>query len=298
MHTEMWEHPAVQDNLTVLRRRGVDVVPPERGRLAGGDVGEGRLAEPAVVAGRVLQVLGSLDEAGTPPGVDRRPGDLTGRRVVVSAGGTREPIDPVRFLTNRSSGKQGLALAEAAARRGATVTLVSTAASPVSPDVARNVEVVAVETAAELEAAMLTRAPGADVVVMAAAVADFRPANPATHKLSKEDGLPKLLLEPTPDILAALVRRREPGQVIVGFAAETVDILERAQRKLERKGVDLLVVNDVGAPGVGFDHDTNAVTILDASGLADEISLRPKAAVAHAVLDRVVARLREEKRNL
>jgi len=273
MHTEMWEHPAVQDNLELLRRRGVVVVPPEEGRLAGGDVGAGRLAEPAAVVERVLGLLGA-------PGTE----DLAGVSVVVSAGGTREPLDPVRYLTNRSSGKQGHALAAAAARRGARVTLVTAAPLPPPPGVA----VVTVETAGEMEAAMVEVAQTAEVVVMAAAVADFRPKVAADRKL--HDVL-ELVLEPTPDILAGLVARRRPGQVLVGFAAETDDAAARGRRKLERKGVDLLVVNDVTAPGAGFDHDTNAVTVLDADGGSAEVPLTSKSEVADAVLDRVVARL-------
>jgi phosphopantothenoylcysteine decarboxylase / phosphopantothenate---cysteine ligase len=273
MHTEMWEHPAVQDNLELLRRRGVVVVPPEEGRLAGGDVGAGRLAEPAAVVERVLGLLGA-------PGTE----DLAGVSLVVSAGGTREPLDPVRYLTNRSSGKQGHALAAAAARRGARVTLVTAAPLPAPPGVA----VVPVETAAEMEAAMVEAAQTAEVVVMAAAVADFRPKVAADRKLHD---LPELVLEATPDILAGLVARRRPDQVLVGFAAETDDATARGRRKLERKGVDLLVVNDVTAPGAGFNHDTNAVTVLDADGGSAEVPLASKSEVADAVLDMVVARL-------
>ncbi|HVX21780.1 MAG TPA: bifunctional phosphopantothenoylcysteine decarboxylase/phosphopantothenate--cysteine ligase CoaBC [Acidimicrobiales bacterium] len=271
MHTEMWEHPAVADNLATLARRGVVVVPPEEGRLAGGDVGAGRLADPATIVGRVLELLG--------------PGDLAGRHVVVSAGGTREALDPVRVLTNRSSGKQGHAVAEAAARRGAAVTLVTASSLPVE---APSVTVVPVESAADMEAALTAVAADADVVVMAAAVADYRPKAPAARKLAKEDGVPEVLLEQTPDILAGLAANRRPGQVLVGFAAETGDAVERGRRKLRRKGVDLLVVNDVTAPGAGFDHDTNAVTILDAAGGAAEVPLTSKQAVATAILDRVI----------
>jgi phosphopantothenoylcysteine decarboxylase/phosphopantothenate--cysteine ligase len=282
MHTEMWEHPSVRDNLATLERRGVDIVPPESGRLAGGDSGEGRLADPAVIVARVLERLGH----------DARR-DLAGTRVVVSAGGTREPLDPVRFITNRSSGKQGHAIALAAARRGATVTLVTS--SPLPLPAGSGVTRVDVETAADMEEAMGAAADGADVVVMAAAVADFRPKATAGTKLSKEDGLPELVLEPTTDILAGLARRRPPGQVIVGFAAETHDVLERGRRKLERKGADLLVVNDVSAPGAGFDHDTNAVVILGADGNVDEVPLTSKDAVGNAVLDRVIAHLNEKR---
>jgi len=285
MHTEMWEHASVRDNLATLERRGVEIVPPERGRLAGGDSGEGRLADPAVIVARVLERLGHGS---------RR--DFEGVHVAVSAGGTREPLDPVRFITNKSSGKQGHAIAVAAARRGAAVTLVTSSPLPLPADVAGSgagsVNRIDVETAADMERAM-GECGAADAIVMAAAVADFRPKASAATKLSKEDGIPELVLEPTPDILAGLARRRAPGQVIVGFAAETHDALDRGRRKLERKGVDLLVVNDVSAPGAGFDHDTNAVVILSADGTSTEVPLTSKDAVAEAVLDRVSAHLGE-----
>ena len=285
MHTEMWEHPSVRDNLALLVRRGVEVVPPERGRLAGGDSGEGRLAEPAVIVERILARLGAT----------RADRDLEGLRVVVSAGGTREPLDPVRFITNRSSGKQGHAVATAAARRGAQVTLVTSSSLRLPDDAAASVTRIDVETAADMEEAMQRAAAEADVVVMAAAVADFRPKETAHNKLSKEDGIPELVLEPTPDILATLASRRSAGQVLVGFAAETQDALARGRRKLERKGVDLLVVNDVSAPGVGFDHDTNAVVILDRDGSQVEIPLTSKDAVANRLLDRVIAHHNEKR---
>ncbi len=279
MHTEMWEHPAVQHNLSVLRSRGVTVIPPEDGHLAGGDSGSGRLADPAVIVDTVLAML-----AASPPGTAA---DLAGVRVVVSAGGTREPIDPVRFITNRSSGKQGHALAAAARRRGADVVLVTTSGQPVPGGVA----VDRVETAAEMEQAVLERAADADVVVMAAAVADFRPKVATESKLRKADGVPDLVLEATPDILAELGRRRRPGQVLVGFAAETDAVGERAVAKLAAKRVDLMVANDVSAPGVGFDHDTNAVTIFGADGSSGTVGLGSKDVVADAILDRVCALL-------
>jgi phosphopantothenoylcysteine decarboxylase/phosphopantothenate--cysteine ligase len=285
MHTEMWEHASVRENLATLERRGVEIIPPESGRLAGGDLGEGRLAESDVIVARVLERLGRAT---------RR--DLHGHSVVVSAGGTREPLDPVRFITNRSSGKQGHAVAIAAARRGATVTLVTSSPLVLPPDVARLVTRIDVETAADMEHAVGAAAEGADVVVMAAAVADFRPKRSTTQKLSKEEGLPELVLETTPDILAGLAARRRPGQILVGFAAETHEALERGRRKLARKGVDLLVVNDVSAPGAGFDHDTNAVVILGSAGTAQEIPLTSKDAVANAVLDSVIAH-DDEKRS-
>jgi phosphopantothenoylcysteine decarboxylase/phosphopantothenate--cysteine ligase len=273
MHTEMWEHPSVQDNLATLRRRGVHVVEPETGRLAGGDVGAGRLADPATIVAAAAAVL-----------EDGAPGDLAGLKVVVTAGGTREPIDPVRFISNRSSGKQGHAIAEAAAARGATVTLITTVELPVPP----GAEVHRVGTAAEMADATLAAAGGADVVVMAAAVADFRPVLVADRKLKKAGGVPEVVLEPTVDILATLGARRRPDQTLVGFAAETDDLLANALDKLTRKGADLVVANDVSAPGVGFEHDTNAVTILGRDRPDTTVGLTDKRAVANAVLDAVL----------
>jgi len=287
MHTEMWEHPAVQDNLATLRRRGVHVLEPETGRLAGGDVGAGRLAEPAAVVAEAARVLAAAPEVG----------DYAGVRVLVTAGGTREPIDPVRYLANRSSGKQGHALAEAAGARGAEVTLVTTVDLPVP----RRATAVRVETAAEMAEAVLARAAASDVVVMAAAVADFRPKQAAAEKLRKSEGPPDVVLEPTTDILAELGRRRRTGAgeeavgaVLVGFAAETEDVAARARRKLSEKGVDLVVANDVSAEGAGFAHDTNAVTIYTADG-ASEVPLSSKRAVADAVLDAALSFLRDKE---
>jgi phosphopantothenoylcysteine decarboxylase / phosphopantothenate---cysteine ligase len=282
MHTEMWEHPAVQDNLALLRGRGVHVVPPTEGRLAGGDVGAGRLAEPADIVSVIESVLGA------PP--SQVPRDLEGRRVLVTAGGTREAIDPVRVITNRSSGKQGYALAAEAVARGAWVTLVTPVERPVPEGV---VEVVEVASAAEMEAAVMPRADAADVIVMAAAVADFRPVSAADHKLKKHElgaeGPPAILLEPTHDFLVDLGKAKRPGQVLVGFAAETRDLLANARAKLERKHLDLIVANDVSAPGTGFEHDTNAVVLLGAGGMRQDVPLTDKRAVARAVLDAVVA---------
>jgi phosphopantothenoylcysteine decarboxylase/phosphopantothenate--cysteine ligase len=269
MHTEMWEHPAVQENLATLRRRGVHVVEPDAGRLAGGDVGAGRLAAPERIVAAVERLLG--------------PQDLAGVSVLITAGGTREPIDAVRVIANRSSGKQGYAIAAAAAARGATVTLVSTVALPAPA----GVEVVAVETAAEMEAAVGARGD-ADVIVMAAAVADFRPKATAAGKLKKADGTPEILLEPTPDILAGLGARKRPGQVLVGFAAETTDLLAHAEAKLRAKRLDLIVANDVSAAGVGFAHDTNAVTLLRPGMHPREVGLADKLVIASAVIDEIV----------
>jgi phosphopantothenoylcysteine decarboxylase / phosphopantothenate---cysteine ligase len=273
MHTEMWEHPAVQDNLATLARRGVIIVPPEEGRLAGGDIGRGRLAAPEAIVQAVEAVLGA----------DR---DLSGLHVLVTAGGTREPIDPVRFVGNRSSGKQGHALAAEAAARGAKVTLVSTVDLPVPAQA----DVVRVETAAEMEEAVQAAGASADVVVMAAAVADFRPARVAERKLKKQAGVPEITLEPTPDVLAGLGKRKRPGQTIVGFAAETDEVRQNAAAKLAAKGIDLIVANDVTAPGAGFEHDTNHVVIMDADGAEREVPLADKRAIARAVFDAVTQR--------
>jgi phosphopantothenoylcysteine decarboxylase / phosphopantothenate---cysteine ligase len=273
MHTEMWEHPAVQDNLATLARRGVTIVPPEEGRLAGGDIGKGRLAAPVTIVEAVEAALG----AGR---------DLSGLHVLVTAGGTREPIDPVRFVGNRSSGKQGHALAAEAAARGAKVTLVSTVDLPVPP----HTDVLRVETAAEMEEAVHAAEASTDVVVMAAAVADFRPARVAARKLKKQAGVPEIALEPTPDILAGLGARKRPGQTIVGFAAETDEVRKNAAAKLAAKGIDLIVANDVTALGAGFEHDTNQVVIMDADGTEREVPLADKRAIARAVFDAVTQR--------
>lgn len=275
MHAEMWEHPATTANVEVLRQRGVEIVAPAVGRLAGGDEGAGRLADPDDIVAAALNALA---------GGRRR--DLAGRRILVTAGGTREPIDPVRFLGNRSSGKQGHALAAEAVARGASVVLVTASDRP-APAAA---EVVRVETAAEMEDAVLVRAADADVVVMAAAVADFRPKAAAAEKLAKADGVPELVLEPTTDILAELGRRKRPGQVLVGFAAETGDVRAGAHEKLHRKRLELIVANDVTAPGAGFGHDTNAATLLDAAGNSTDVALTTKRELAAAVFD-VVAGL-------
>jgi phosphopantothenoylcysteine decarboxylase/phosphopantothenate--cysteine ligase len=277
MHTEMWEHPAVQENIATLRRRGVIVVEPESGRLAGGDVGAGRLAAPDVIVAAVEQAL-------TEP-------DLAGLGVLVTAGGTREPIDAVRVITNRSSGRQGHAVAAEAARRGAKVTLVTTSDLPVPA----GVEVVPVETAAEMADAVLSRADQAEVVVMAAAVADFRPVSAAPRKLKKDAGPPEIVLEPTADILALLGGRRRDTQTLVGFAAETDDVEANAGKKLAHKHLDLIVANDVSAPGTGFEHDTNAVTILGVDGVVQNVPLADKRVVAGAVLDAIVAVRRQNQ---
>jgi phosphopantothenoylcysteine decarboxylase/phosphopantothenate--cysteine ligase len=270
MHTEMWEHPSVVENVAVLRSRGVHVVEPESGRLAGGDVGAGRLADPGSIVAAVERVLG--------------PRDLDGVSVVVSAGGTREPIDAVRVIANRSSGKQGYAVAAEAASRGARVTLVSTVSLPVPA----GCQVVEVETAEQMRAAMIVASGDHDVIVMSAAVADFRPTAAAQGKLKKRDGTPEIVLEPTPDILAELGVSKRSDQVLVGFAAETDDLVANATAKLRAKHLDLIVANDVAAPQVGFAHDTNAVTLLRPDAEPVEIDLASKRDVARAVIDTII----------
>ncbi|MEX2659402.1 MAG: bifunctional phosphopantothenoylcysteine decarboxylase/phosphopantothenate--cysteine ligase CoaBC [Acidimicrobiales bacterium] len=274
MHTEMWEQPAVQANIALLRERGVHVVEPGTGHLAGGDVGVGRLAEPTDIVAACEQVLGAS------PG--RR--DLAGLRVLVTAGGTREPIDAVRVITNRSSGKQGYALAEEAHARGAAVTLVTSVDRPLSA----GIEVVRAETVEEMEAAVMPRARHADVIIQAAAISDFRPKAPSDRKLKKDDGPPEIVLEPTHDFSVDLGAAKHAGQTLVGFAAETDDLVANARRKLERKRLDLIVANDVSAPGAGFDHDTNAAVIIGVDGVRQDVPVADKRVVARAVLDAVL----------
>lgn len=306
MHTEMWEHPATVANVATLRARGVHVIEPASGRLTGADTGPGRLPEPDEIARVALAVVADVsraDAADAGAGTDRGPvQDLAGRRVVVSAGGTREPIDPVRFIGNRSSGRQGVELARAAAARGAHVTLV---AANLSPDVAALVRapggvpdaVVEVETTAQLRDAVRSAAATADVVVMAAAVADFRPAHAPDAKIKKVPGQgpePIVLVE-NPDVLAELARDRlRPGQVVVGFAAETGDahasVLDHGRAKARRKGADLLVVNAVGE-GRGFAVDANDVTVVDGAGDVVATASGSKGEVADAVWDVVVPRV-------
>jgi phosphopantothenoylcysteine decarboxylase/phosphopantothenate--cysteine ligase len=286
MHTEMWEHAATQDNVATLRQRGAVVVEPAVGRLTGADSGKGRLPDPDEIFAICQDVLAR--GAGEP--------DLAGRTVVVSAGGTREPLDPVRYLGNRSSGRQGLALARAAAARGAEVTLV--AANVTLPDPA-GVKVVRVETTEELRDAVTAAAVSADAVVMAAAPADFRPLATSESKIKKttDGSAPTIELTQTPDILAELSHDRlRPGQVVVGFAAETGDdtgsVLDLARAKLARKGCDLLVVNDVGG-GAVFGASDNQAVILSRDGERRDVPLGSKAALAHVIWDEVARRLQD-----
>ena len=275
MHTEMWEHPAVQENIRMLQNRGVTIVAPEDGKLAGGDVGKGRLASPNAIISAVEQTL-TLD-------------DLAEFKILVTAGGTREPIDPVRFITNRSTGKQGYALAEAAVARGATVTLVTT----VDREAPIGVEIKHAETASDLRSAVMSCADNYDVIIMAAAVADFQPSLPADRKLKKSEQITNLQIEPTHDFLIDLGKGKSSHQIIVGFAAETEELENNAKEKLQRKNLDLIVANDVSAPDTGFAHDTNEVLLITGEGKTN-VSLASKRVVADKILDAVLT-LRESK---
>jgi phosphopantothenoylcysteine decarboxylase/phosphopantothenate--cysteine ligase len=280
MHTEMWEHPAVVDNIALLRSRGVIIVEPQSGRLAGGDIGTGRLADTGSIVDAVIgAVSGPIN-------------DLAGISVLVTAGGTREPIDAVRVIANRSSGKQGYAIAEQAHKRGAAVTLVST----VDRVALAGITVVSVETAQQMMDAVNIHAPSSDVVIMTAAVADFRPVVVAEGKIKKNDGIPQIVLEPTVDILGSLGANKPAGQTLVGFAAETSNLVDNARGKLKRKNLDLIVANDVSADRVGFGHDTNEVTILLATGESVDVPLASKHTIATAVLDSV-SRVRTARRS-
>lgn len=279
MNTQMLAHPAVAANLETLRARGVQIIEPGSGYLACGWVGPGRLAE----AEDIVEAVDAAVRAGsaTP--------DLAGRRVLVTAGPTYEDLDPVRYVGNRSSGRMGIALAEMAARRGASVTLVL---GPTSVAVPGGLEVVRVRSAAEMHAAVMQALPGQDAVIMAAAVADYTPERPSAGKITKTDGPLMLSLVRTRDILLDLGRSRGESArpVLVGFAAETSDTVARARRKLEAKQVDLIVANDVTQPGAGFEHETNAVTLVSRDGTV-AVPLQAKSSVAGRILDAVVSLL-------
>ena len=274
MHSGMHAHPATRGNLETLRERGVTIVGPVEGPLAAGDQGMGRMAEPEDIAAALEEAM----SAGR---------DLAGRRILVTAGPTHEPIDAVRFLGNRSSGKMGWAVAEEASRRGAAVTLVSGPTHLPDPP---GIEVVRVETAEEMRDAVMSRFDGTDAVVKAAAVADFRPKEHVEGKIKKEGGTPDVHLEPTPDILRELGERRG-DQVLVGFAAETENLEEAARQKLREKNLDMIVVNQVGEPGTGFDSDTNRAAILTAAGEDQSLREWTKRDLARAICDRLAALL-------
>jgi phosphopantothenoylcysteine decarboxylase / phosphopantothenate---cysteine ligase len=285
MHTEMWTHPATVANTAALRERGVHVVGPDSGPLMGGDEGVGRVAAPEDV---LVEVHALLRQGAVRTGPERVPTNLhdpyAGLRLVVTAAGTREPLDPVRYLGNRSSGRMGFAIAEAAAARGATVTLISGPSSLMTPEGVQRVDV---GTAVEMDAAVRSAEAGADVLVMAAAVADFRPRVQLDVKWRRTDGPPVLELVANPDILAGAIERRAAARrpVIVGFAAQTGDLEAEARAKLAAKRVDLLVANDVSQSGIGFDAPDNAVLLLRADGELREVPKAPKRVIAEIVLD-------------
>ncbi|MEW6425998.1 MAG: bifunctional phosphopantothenoylcysteine decarboxylase/phosphopantothenate--cysteine ligase CoaBC [Bacillota bacterium] len=274
MNVHMYRNPATRANIAVLREYGYCVLEPGAGRLACGEEGEGRLPEPAEIVAEIARLLGGPAK------------DLQGLSVLVTAGGTREPLDPVRFISNRSSGKMGYALARAAAARGADVTLVS---APTALPVPAGVRVVPAETAQQMFAAVLEHFPQADLVLKAAAVADYRPARPAEQKIKKEGETLVLELTRNPDILLELGRCKKPGQVLVGFAAETENLLANARRKLAEKNVDLLVANDVTRPGAGFGADTNIVKLIYRDGKVVDLPLLEKTVLADRILDAALA---------
>jgi phosphopantothenoylcysteine decarboxylase/phosphopantothenate--cysteine ligase len=278
MDAGMFDHPATQANLATLRQRGAIIAGPAEGRMASGQVGLGRLLEPVELVGHLRLALG-------------RAGPLAGRRIVVTAGGTHEPIDPVRVVANRSSGKQGFALAQAALDRGAAVTIIT---GPTALETPVGAERIDIHTAAEMSDAVLAASAGSDALLMAAAVADFRPAHPATEKIKRAQGALEIRLEATDDILkkvAAIRKKTKHPAIVVGFAAESRDLVANSRAKLEAKSLSLIVANDINAPDAGFAVDTNRVTLIDAYGALQELPLMSKAEVASTILERVAAML-------
>ena len=282
MDAGMFEHPATQANLEILRQRETVIIGPAPGRLASGLIGPGRMAEPQQLMGNIRLLLG-------------HGGPLAGRKVIVTAGGTQEAIDPVRAITNHSSGKQGFTLAQAALDRGADVTLI---AGPTVLDTPIGAARIDVQTAEEMRAAVLDAIPESDALLMAAAVADFRPASASKKKVKRGQGVPKIKLEPTPDILKLVMEQRDKHGwplVVVGFAAESEDLVKNARAKLSDKDIALIVANDITAKDAGFGVDTNRVTLLDQSGGVEKLPLVRKTYVAGVVLDRVVSMLRGDQ---
>lgn len=274
MDVGMYEHPATQSNIETLKARNTIFIGPVEGRMASGKIGLGRFVEPDELVGWVRQILG-------------REGALAGKSVVVTAGGTQEPFDPVRVLANHSSGKQGFALAQAAVDRGAQVTLIAGPTTLSTPMGTKRVDVM---TAAQMRDETLAASADADALLMAAAVADYRPRTPESQKIKRQEGVPEVRLEATPDILADVVKQQKKSdhpRIIIGFAAESQDLLENAKKKLDQKGLDLIVANDISDPQAGFSVDTNKVTILAATGDVQELDLMSKAGVAEVILDRL-----------
>ena len=277
MNTSMWRHPATQRNLEKLRSDGVHIIDPDEGEMACGTVGPGRLSDPEVIVAAALEIMGASD---------LQEQDLAGEQLLVTVGATREPIDPVRFLTNKSSGKMGFAIAEAARKRGAAVTIVAGVTSAVAPE---STQLIRADSAEQMQDAVLKELPTASVFIGAAAVADYRPASPGSQKIKKTESSISLELERTPDILSSVAKKRHDGLLVIGFAAETEKILENASEKLTRKNLDAIIANDVSRSGAGFDSDTNEVTILSRDRKTPiHVPLMSKTNVANIILDEVV----------
>ena len=273
MDLDMWQNQATQDNLTTLRSRGYFIIPPDSGELASGLVGAGRLPEPEVIVDFVNGVI------------ERTPLDLKKKKILITAGPTHEPVDPVRFIGNRSSGKMGFALANAAALRGAEVTLVS---GPVSLGTPKNVKRIDVETAEQMFNAVMSHAKKQDIIIMSAAVSDYSPAIPAKEKIKKQNATMTIDIRSTPDILKMLGEKKSKKQILVGFALETENELSNAQSKLQKKNLDLIVLNSTKDKGAAFGTDTNIVTLIDKKGTVNKLPLLPKFDVAVEILNRIV----------
>lgn len=283
MNTTMWQHPATQRNIEKLRQDGVHIIDPDAGEMACGTIGPGRLSEPDRIIAKALELLGSTQTSSTLIGT---PNDLVGERILITAGATREAIDPVRFISNRSSGRMGFAVAEAARRRGANVTIVAGSTSAIAPT---GIEVIHVNSAAEMRDAVLGEIENATAFIATAAVADYRPKLAAARKIKKSDATLSLELERTPDILHEVAKAKREGQLIVGFAAETDDINANARAKMAAKNLDMIVANDVSREDIGFDSENNAVTIFVGDVLEPiELGLMPKRQIAERILDEIV----------
>jgi phosphopantothenoylcysteine decarboxylase/phosphopantothenate--cysteine ligase len=286
MNTTMWQHPATQRNLEKLRSDGVHIIEPDAGEMACGTIGPGRLSEPDRIVARAVEILGTVQSRADSPSSINPQGDLQGERILITAGATREPIDPVRFISNRSSGQMGYALAEAARRRGANIVVVAgttTAEQPVG------IELIKVATAEEMRSAVFGQIEDATILIAAAAVADYRPKKTAPAKIKKSETMLNLELERTPDILAEVAQKKRDDQLLVGFAAETNDLLSNAATKMTSKNLDVIVANDVSRNDIGFDSPNNAVAILVRGGLQPiELPLMSKLEIADRILDEIV----------
>ena len=271
MNCRMYDNPILQENISILQKRGFEFIEPEYGLLACGYEGKGRLADPEKIVERIQQILNV-------------PRDLEGRTVLVTAGPTREALDPVRFISNRSSGKMGYAIAEAASRRGADVTLISGPTTLTPPE---NVKLVNVESAIQMRDEVISCASQSQIIIMSAAVSDYRPKDFSTQKIKRGENIITIVLEENPDILAELGRDKRDGQILVGFSMETENLIENSRKKLEKKNADFIVANDVSKEGAGFGTDTNMVTLISSSGQIKELPLMSKYDVANAILDEI-----------